>query len=64
MIAWITENIITIAVCLVIAVFASLALISMLKNRKKGGKCSCGCEGCAYSGSCGEAGKRSLEKTN
>ena len=64
MIAWITENIITIAVCLVIAFFASLALISLVKNRKKGGKCSCGCEGCAYSGSCGEAGKRSGEKAD
>ena len=64
MIAWITENIITIAVCLVIAGLVALALISMLKNRKKGRNCSCGCEGCAYSGSCGEAGKRSLEKTN
>lgn len=56
MIAWISENIVTIAVCLVIAVFVVLAVISILKNRKSGKSCSCGCEGCIYSGSCGKSG--------
>ena len=64
MITWLSENLITIAVCLVIAGLASLAVINLVRNRKKGGKCSCGCDGCAYSDSCSEAGKRSGEKTN
>ena len=61
MIAWLSENLITVLICLVIAVLLVLAVLSLVKNRKKGEKCSCGCEGCAYSGSCG---KKSREKTN
>ncbi|MBO4681442.1 MAG: FeoB-associated Cys-rich membrane protein [Clostridiales bacterium] len=64
MIAWLSENLITILICLVIAVFLVLAVINLVRNRKKGGKCSCGCDGCAYSGSCGEAVKSSGEKAN
>jgi len=64
MIAWLSENLVTILICLVIAGLLVLAVSSLVKNRKKGGKCSCGCDGCAYSGSCGEAGKRSGEKAD
>ena len=64
MITWLSENLITIAVCLVIAGLVVLAVISLMKNRKKGGKCSCGCEGCVYSGSCSRPDKESPEKTN
>ena len=54
MIGWLYENIATIAVCAVIAVFAVFAVISVIKNRRKGKTCSCGCEGCVYSGSCAD----------
>ena len=54
MIGWLYENIATIAVCAVIALFAVFAVISVVKNRRKGKTCSCGCEGCVYSGSCAD----------
>ena len=64
MIDWLQENLITAAICLVIAGLLVLAVISLVRKSKKGGKCSCGCEGCAYSGSCSETEKRSGEKSN
>lgn len=54
MIGWLYENMTTIAVCAVIALFAVFAVISVIKNRRKGKTCSCGCEGCVYSGSCAD----------
>ena len=58
MIAWIIENIVSIIIVLVIAVFAVIAVMNLVRNRKKGKSCSCGCEGCAYSGSCTDSGKK------
>lgn len=58
MIAWIIENIASIIIVLVIATFAVIAVMSLIRNRKKGKSCSCGCEGCAYSGNCSESGKK------
>jgi len=53
MISWISENIGTVLISAIIAGLVALAVISIIKNRKKGKKCSCGCEGCAFSDSCG-----------
>lgn len=58
MIAWIIENIASIIIVLVIATFAVIAVMSLIRNRKKGKSCSCGCEGCVYSGNCSEPGKK------
>ena len=58
MFGWLCENIATIGVCAVITLFAVLAIVSAVKNRKKGKTCSCGCEGCIYSGSCADAGSK------
>ena len=58
MIAWIIENIASIIIVLVIAAFAVIAVMSLIRKRKKGKSCSCGCEGCAYSGNCSEPGKK------
>lgn len=63
MFRWLYENIATIAVCAVIAVFAVIAVIRVIKNRRKGKTCSCGCEGCAYSGSCTDKKYESGGKT-
>ena len=52
MFSWISENLITVGICAVIAALLVLAVISIVKNRKKGKTCSCGCEGCVYSGIC------------
>ena len=64
MIDWIIENVVSILIVLVIAVFAVIAVMSLVRNRKKGKSCSCGCEGCIYSGSCTKSGKNVTEKTN
>lgn len=63
MITWFSENIGTIVICLIIAVFVFVAIVSIIRNRKKGKSCSGGCDGCAYSGSCGRSGdKNGTEK--
>ena len=63
MFGWLCENITTILVCAVIALFAVLAIIGAVRNRKKGKNCSCGCEGCIYSGSCTDTQNKNGGKT-
>ncbi|MBR3463815.1 MAG: FeoB-associated Cys-rich membrane protein [Clostridiales bacterium] len=62
MIDWVIENLVSIIIVLVIAVFAVLAVVSIVRNRRKGKTCSCGCEGCVYSGNCTKAGKEDPER--
>lgn len=45
-------NLIDIILIIVIAAVVAAAVIFILRRKKKGGGCSCGCAGCAYSGSC------------
>lgn len=42
----------TVIVGLIIAAIVVFAIVSVVKQRKKGG-CSCGCEGCSSSSACG-----------
>ena len=42
----------TLIVGIIVAVIIVLAIVSLVRQRKKGG-CSCGCEGCSGSSSCG-----------
>jgi len=50
---WITANLGTIIVCAVLAVLVAAAIISMVRNRKKGNSsCGCSCSSCAYAGKC------------
>ena len=52
---WITDNIGTILICLVLIAIVTAIIISMVKKKKKGKSvvCSCGnCQGCAMHGSC------------
>ena len=46
------EIIPTIIVCALIALAAVLAIMSIVKDKKKGGGCSCGCSSCSLGGSC------------
>ena len=46
MLAWLSKNIATIIICLVLAVIVALIIFSLVKNKKKG-KSSCGCN-CAH----------------
>lgn len=62
MIDWVIENLVSIIIVLVIAVFAVLAVVSIVRNRRKGKTCSCGCDGCIYSGSCAKAGRNDTEE--
>ncbi len=50
---WISENLSTILICVVLAVIVIGIVMSMLKSRKNG-KCSCGndCGCCPMGGSC------------
>lgn len=51
MLTWITENMGTILIGLLICLAVVLAARSVYRNKKKGG-CSCGCSGCPVSSSC------------
>lgn len=51
--AWLTENLGTVIVLLVVAVISGLATFSIIRNKRKGGcSCGCGCNGCPMSGTC------------
>ena len=48
---FIIENIWSIVIGALVLAAVVLAAVKIIKDRKKG-KCSCGCEGCAFSESC------------
>lgn len=53
MIAWITKNIATIAVCAFLAVIVALIIFFTVRSKKKGkSSCGCGCSGCPMNGAC------------
>ena len=50
---WITQNIGTIIVCVVLAAFFAVLILSLIRDRKTGKSSCCGgCAGCAMSGQC------------
>ena len=52
MLAWLSKNIATIIICLVLAVIVALIIFSLVKNKKKGkSSCGCNCAHCAMAGS-------------
>ena len=55
---FITQNIWSIVIGALVLAAVIFAVIKIIKDRKKG-KCSCGCEGCAFSNTC-----RSPQKDN
>ena len=53
MLAWLSNNIATVIISLVLAVIVALIIFSLVKNKKKGkSSCGCNCAHCAMSGSC------------
>ena len=56
---FITQNMGTIAVLLVLAVIVGLVIFKMRKDKKEGkGSCGCGCGGCAMKDSCPSQNKK------
>ena len=53
MIAWISENLATIIICVVLIAAVALIVLRMVKNQREGKSgCGCGCSSCPMSGSC------------
>lgn len=51
----------TVIICIVLAAIVALAVISIIRDRKKGKSCSCGCQNCAMSGMCHSAKNKNEE---
>ena len=53
MIGWLIDNIANIVVILAVTALVTLAIWSMVKDRKAGkSSCGCGCANCAMAGKC------------
>ncbi len=53
MIMWISENIATIIICIILTTLVIGIIASLIRNKKRGkSSCGCGCSGCAMSDSC------------
>ena len=53
MLAWLTANLGTIVVSLILICIVAAIIIGMVRDKKKGkGGCGCGCEHCAMHGKC------------
>jgi hypothetical protein len=52
MVQWFLENKGEIAVIAVLLALVILIVWNMLRSKKKGGGCSCGCSGCAFQEDC------------
>ena len=53
MITWFQENLGTVIVLLIVLAVIGLAVLSIVRDRKKGKNgCGCGCSGCAMRGEC------------
>lgn len=53
MIIWLSENIGTIIVSIILILIVASVIIKMVRDKKKGkSSCGCGCSSCAMSGAC------------
>lgn len=53
MIQWLSANIGTILICLVLLVIVGLIVRSLIRQKKRGkSSCGCGCAHCAMQGAC------------
>ena len=53
MLAWLTANLGTIIVTLILIGIVAAIIVKMIKDKKSGkGSCGCGCEHCAMHGKC------------
>jgi len=53
MLAWLTDNLGTIIVSLILICIVTAVIVKMVKDKKSGkGSCGCDCEHCAMHGKC------------
>ncbi len=53
MLAWLSENMATIIVCAIVFGFFAVAVVRIVRDRKKGkNSCGCGCADCPMNGRC------------
>ncbi len=53
MLTWLSQNLGTIIIALIVAAVVALILIKFIRDKKKGkSSCGCGCSDCPMSGSC------------
>ncbi len=53
MLTWVSENIATIVICVVLLSIVAAIIIGIVRDKKKGkSSCGCGCANCPMSGSC------------
>lgn len=53
MLTWISENIATIIICVILLAIVAAVIGKMVRDKKKGkSSCGCGCANCAMNGSC------------
>lgn len=53
MLEWIASNLVTIALCTILAAVVVSIVVYLVKSKKKGKTtCGCGCANCAMSGVC------------
>ena len=53
MLAWLTENLGTIVISLILISIVTAVIVGMVRDKKQGkGSCGCGCEHCAMHGKC------------
>lgn len=53
MLAWLTENLGTIVISLILICIVTAVIVGMVRDKKQGkGSCGCGCEHCAMHGKC------------
>lgn len=53
MLTWISENIATIIICVILLAVIAAIIGKMVRDKKKGKfSCGCGCANCAMNGSC------------
>jgi len=53
MLTWISENIATIIICVILLAVIAAIIGKMVRDKKKGkSSCGCGCANCTMNGSC------------
>ncbi len=53
MLMWLTENLATMIICVILAAVVALIIVGMARRKRKGGSaCGCNCGNCPMSGIC------------
>lgn len=64
MLQWLSQNLATIIICLMITAVVTAIIIKKVKDKKQGkSSCGCGCSGCPMSSVCGKKSEADNKKT-